>query len=331
MSSLAPSENPLCLGHDTFITHFQKAQAQGRLAHGWLLWGPQGVGKRTAAYNLIRQLFSGGQKLGTSDPLFRRIANESHGDFFLLKDPHVEAVRGLSHFLRKAPVEGLLRLVLIPDVDHFTINASNALLKILEEPAPHTFFFLTAQNQGRVLPTVRSRCRIERLFPSANFQVFAHHLQKICEELGISLPSAEEKHRLWDITKGCLGNAARLLNENTLDRFSLFKELMERALLPEGDPDFQMPFHSSHGVFWASMTKEWFGEQLLLWVQDLVIQGSQNQLKTQRQQAIFSQRDVFAWGALYDVVCRFLREAQTFNLETLQTVAVSLSLLRKKS
>jgi hypothetical protein len=66
-------------------------------------------------------------------------------------------------------------------------------------------------------------------------------------------------------------------------------------------------------------------------VQDLVIQGSQNQLGTRRQQAVFSQRDVFAWGTLYDVVCRFLREAQTFNLETLQTVAVSLSLLRKKS
>lgn len=174
---------------------FQRAQTQGHLPHGWLLCGPHGVGKRTAAHTLIRHLFGGGKKLTSHDSRFHRIALEIHGDFF----------RGdqiVISFLHKAPGEGLLRLILIPDADLLTLNSSNPLLKILEEPVPHTFFLSNGPESGVVLPTVRSRCRPIHLFPASTFQVFFDHLNHLFEAQEVHLPSCDLQQTLWGLTKG---------------------------------------------------------------------------------------------------------------------------------
>src|ERR1700730_8760597 len=183
----APRENPGLIGHDAAEAVLLQAFASNRLPHGLLITGPHGIGKATLAFRFARFLLSHAAEQGggalfapssptslalpTEHPVFRRVASSGHADLLTVErgiDPKRkrerteivgEDTRAIAAFLRLTPAEGAGRIVIVDTADEMNRNAANAVLKILEEPPDRAILILVSDNPGRLLPTIRSRCR----------------------------------------------------------------------------------------------------------------------------------------------------------------------------
>ena len=135
-------------------------------AHAYLLHGPQGIGKRALADRLMALLLCqrpAGEACGQCKSC-QLLAAGSHPDNFLLEPEEadkaikVDQVRQLVEFVVQTAQLGGRKVVLIEPVEAMNINASNALLKSLEEPSGDTVLLLVSHQPSRLLPTIKSRC-----------------------------------------------------------------------------------------------------------------------------------------------------------------------------
>lgn len=323
---LSSAENMMCLGHEAARACFEDAFSSGRLPPVWLLVGPEGVGKRTLAYHFIRSLFAPGCSVSLETPFVRRLVADSHGDFFLLKDSQVEGVRQLRSFLQKAPVEGQVRIALLPHVDQLTPAATNALLKTLEEPAEQTFFFLTARNQGSLLPTLRSRCRVLTLSP-LDRERFGAHLEVLCPAQRLARPLPQVIFSLWESTGGCLGQAMRVLEAGHISNHISFSQIIEAGIRAYDHPDFKPPFHAQHFTFWTETPQEKIAEGFLHWTQQCFVHSS-SATGPQAQREIWAQKTPLEWGYIYDRLRGFLAEAHLFKSDPLFSAMTAFAILK---
>ncbi len=130
----------------------RSAHAQDRLAHAYLITGPEGSGKRelvTALAGLI---------LGVErDPL-------KHPDAHLLEPESksrridIEKIRGLEHQLQMRSSRGGKKVGILFDADRLVEQAANAFLKTLEEPPAQSHLFLVSSLPDQLLDTILSRC-----------------------------------------------------------------------------------------------------------------------------------------------------------------------------
>jgi DNA polymerase-3 subunit delta' len=167
-------------GQDRAIAVFETARASGSLHHAWLLAGPRGVGKaRFAEMAALRLLAdAAGPRVEAPDletPADHRVAHlfaaGSHPDFRLLRrevnaktdtvrrNITIDQVRKGSELFGLSPSLSPWRAMVIDSLDDLEPAAANALLKVLEEPPPNCLFLLVSHAPGRLLPTIRSRCR----------------------------------------------------------------------------------------------------------------------------------------------------------------------------
>ncbi|MEP6786509.1 MAG: DNA polymerase III subunit delta' [Sphingomonadales bacterium] len=167
-------------GHDTQFEAMRTAIDSGRMHHAWLLHGPRGVGKGTFAQIVAARLLAeasaspptpGGFNLDDSHPTAHLIAAGSHPDLVTLhrlenektgnlaRNITVDQVRTLKAVFNGTPSQGDRRVVIVDSIDDMERGAANALLKNLEEPPASTIFLLVSHSPGRLLPTIRSRCR----------------------------------------------------------------------------------------------------------------------------------------------------------------------------
>jgi DNA polymerase III subunit delta' len=155
-------------GLDSQIASFRTAMSGERMHHAWLLAGPRGVGKGSFADFGARLLLnaedanSQSAKLidAGSHPDFRRLErlpNEKTGN--LARNITVDQVRHLRALFATGTAISDRRVVIVDSIDDMERGAANALLKSLEEPPASTIFLLVSHQPGRLLPTVRSRCR----------------------------------------------------------------------------------------------------------------------------------------------------------------------------
>lgn len=167
-------------GQDRAVTQFAEAWATRRLHHAWLLAGPKGVGKATFAHAAARRVLADAAGppsslpgIDTDDdhPVVKLVEAGSHPDMRWLerltdektektaRSISVDQVRDLGQFMGMTAALSPWRVVVIDSVDDLETSGANALLKILEEPPANTLFFLISHAPGRLLPTIRSRCR----------------------------------------------------------------------------------------------------------------------------------------------------------------------------
>ena len=211
---------------------------RGRMHHAWLLIGPEGVGKATFAYRAARRLLGAKPALGhgllgasPDDPVSRMIAGQAHPDLMVLerqvedgktkKFISVDEARGLPGFFSRSPAIAPYRVAIIDAVDDMNANAANAVLKTLEEPPERGVVFLVSSAPGRLLPTIRSRCR--RL-------VFApwdlgRLTDLAMERTGLEFDQAQ---RLAQMAKGAPGRVLDSSAEHVLAMDQLAKALVER-------------------------------------------------------------------------------------------------------
>ena len=161
-----PMDNDTIIGHDATFGAFLAAW-QNRDVHPvhpvWMLTGPRGIGKATLAYKIAKMVYG------------------NVGDFFIIdmdrnidkdgklktdgKSISVYTVRATIERMQMSSMSGEWRVVLIDSVDELTVAAENAILKLLEEPPAKTLFLLVTHQLSAVLPTVRSRARVEKMRP----------------------------------------------------------------------------------------------------------------------------------------------------------------------
>lgn len=170
------------LGHDDAWREWHAAMGSTRMHHAWMLIGPKGLGKGAFARRAAAQL--------VAEPGTRQPPIESHPDILIPEHPPenkdeakkredgqdyrrkrsipIDEIRTVQHRLTTRPTLGIRRVVILDPADDLEKNAANALLKSLEEPPVGTFFLLVTHRPGRLLPTIRSRCRTLRFAPLAD-------------------------------------------------------------------------------------------------------------------------------------------------------------------
>ena len=232
-----PRENPLLFGHAAAQAQLLDAMLGSRMHHAWLITGAPGVGKATLAYRFARRLLAcvkPGDTLAVdpASPVFRRVAIGSHADLLTVErewddkksrlrgEIVVDDARAISAFLRLTPAEGGWRVVVIDGAEHMNRNAANAVLKMLEEPPPRAVLLLTCAAPGRLLPTLRSRCRRLALAPLGTADMSAA-LAEYLPELGHG-----ERSRLAELAAGSPGRALLLAEEKGLQLATLAAEVL---------------------------------------------------------------------------------------------------------
>lgn len=176
------------VGNDAARDAFVAAAEGTALHHAWLLSGPEGIGKggfaREMAMRLLATAFDGHSRMRGNVANVHRVAQllaaGAHPDYRELvrlpKDPEkpdqdiarsikIDQVRTLQPMFATKPALSSRRVVVIDAIDDLERPGANALLKNLEEPPVGTIFLLVSHSPGRLLPTIRSRCRQLRFDP----------------------------------------------------------------------------------------------------------------------------------------------------------------------
>ena len=151
---------------------WQQLTGQQDFAHAYLFSGQPGGGKRRFASAFAAFLLCDAPENGLACEQCRscqlRLAG-SHPDLLLLepeeegKAIRVDAVRQLVGFLSQTAQQGGRKVVVLQPAEAMNVNAANALLKSLEEPSAETYLLLVSDQPSRLLPTIRSRCRVQPL------------------------------------------------------------------------------------------------------------------------------------------------------------------------
>lgn len=198
-----PMDNDCLVGHSDVWRTFVNAW-ENRDKHPihpvWMLTGTQGIGKATLAYKIAKMVYG------------------NVGDFFIIdmerniddkgkpktdgKVISVHTVRAVINKMQMSSMSGDWRVILIDSVDQLNTSASNAILKLLEEPPEKTLFLLVVHQLANVLPTVRSRSRVEKLRPLS-----VSELRELCARF---LPEEDISTDMLKLANGSFGKIANL-------------------------------------------------------------------------------------------------------------------------
>lgn len=198
-----PMDNDTLVGHSVVLKSFMNAW-NNRESHSihpvWILSGTNGIGKATLAHHIAKMVYG------------------CVGDFFIIdiernidkdgklktdgKNISVFTVRKMIEKMQMSSMSGEWRVILIDSVDELNSAASNAMLKLLEEPPAKTVFLLVVHQLSNVLPTIRSRARVEKLHP-----LTISELRELCAKF---LPGEDISTSTLKLANGSFGKIANL-------------------------------------------------------------------------------------------------------------------------
>ncbi|MAB15358.1 DNA polymerase III subunit delta' [Parvibaculum sp.] len=232
-----PRETAGLIGQDEAEQVLFDAFMSGRMHHAWLLTGPKGIGKATLAHRMAKFVLRYGSPeaaraagatglyLREDDPVFRQGLAQSLSDLLVIRRPYddkskrlktiipVEEVRRTAGFFGMSAGAGGWRVTIIDSADEMNANAANALLKVLEEPPANSLFLVISHQPGRLLPTIRSRCRTLPLKPLSH--------DAIAEVLAANEAEAapDDREAIARLAEGSAGRALSLSAGGGLDLY----------------------------------------------------------------------------------------------------------------
>lgn len=255
-----PRETTSLYGHAAAEAALLTAYKSGQIPHAWLIGGGQGIGKATLAYRMARFVLThpdpfsenvqqvSSLQVDAPHPVARQVAAGSHGGLLTLErtanDKGVmrsvitvdESRETISFFGSTAAVAGW-RVCVVDTVDELNANASNALLKILEEPPARSLFLLVSNMPSRVLATIQSRCRKLALRSLAVEEVIAAAAESV--QIEANDPQLREAAEAADGSVAhaltLMGGEALGLQQRTSTLLDMLPRLDYRALHALGD------------------------------------------------------------------------------------------------
>lgn len=227
-------------GHDDAWREWRAAVVGPRLHHGWILSGRRGVGKAAFAMAAARELVAeAGIPQPSGDhpdvivlaPLPASAEDEKKRDegkpYQSKRNITVDQIRAMQQRLTTRPTLGSRRAIVIDPADDLEKGAANALLKCLEEPPAGSYFLLVVHRPGRLLPTIRSRCRVLPFLPVARAEIDAI-LRREAPQAG-----PEVREAAIAAAGGSPGAALEFVDLDLGAVYGLMREIAE-----QGDPDF---------------------------------------------------------------------------------------------
>jgi DNA polymerase-3 subunit delta' len=196
------------IGFEEIKTQLIQAYNLQKLPHAILLNGKEGIGKSLFAKEFSREIL----KNNFSDLL---IIEKDEGK----REINVDKIRKISNFVNQTSAGNNDKFIIIDAASELNKSASNALLKILEEPNQKNFLILISHNLNQILPTIRSRCQIVKI-NNHNFQNFSKIIEK---NINFSL---QEKEFLAEIFNN---SPAQVINFGA--QTSRFYQLFLRSIL----------------------------------------------------------------------------------------------------
>ncbi|MEO8115447.1 MAG: DNA polymerase III subunit delta' [Phenylobacterium sp.] len=314
------------IGHEAAEQAFEASRRRGRLHHAWLLTGPEGVGKATFAYRAARRLLGAPEDpshgvLGASPdhPVSRQVMARAHPDLLVLermgddgklrKVIPVDDARKLSEFFSKSPANAPHRVAIIDAADDLDLDAANALLKSLEEPPVRGVLLLVAHAPGRLLATIRSRCR--RLafqpLPQEDAAAFVRDRTDV---------TPEEALRLARMAQGAPGRALALAAAQAIAMDDAARALL--ADLPGVDESMALAladrFRGGEGQAQFNLLFDRLGERVHALTLGGITPGS---------------APLDRWAQAWETLQRLPREVEALNLDRTDALFTALSELRQ--
>ena len=159
-------------GYDNLFLEFDNLLNNNLLPNKILLSGANGIGKYTFAVHFINYVLSKNEddsysfkskQININNKSFKLMNNSTHPNFSLInlkinkKNIEIEQIRNIINYSQKSSFNQNKRFILIDNIELLTKNASNSLLKLLEEPPENLYFILIHDNSYRILETIKSR------------------------------------------------------------------------------------------------------------------------------------------------------------------------------
>ncbi len=339
-----PRETEILYGHAEAEDALRHAFMSGRLHHAWLVTGPAGIGKATLAYRFARFLLkysdprvveaAGIETLHVppEDAIFRRVAARGHANVLTLRKPwndktkrymtvlSVDEVRRTQSFFGMKAGEGGWRICIVDTADDMNANAANALLKVLEEPPPQTIFFVLANHPGRLLPTIRSRCRQLALKPLRHDQL----LSAVHGHLGHMADGDMEA--VARLAQGSVGRALMLAGGGGIELYREMHGLI--SSLPKADIPAIHAMADKLARRGNDQAYGMFRELLSDWLVRLVRQGATG--PDRAGEIVAGESDVMArladgapldrWVEVWENTARSAERAEALNLDRKQVI-----------
>lgn len=324
-----PRQRDRLIGHHEAEAELLSAYRSRRMHHAWILAGPKGIGKATLAFRFARFALAHPDPataavaeapdcaIPTGHPDFRKVAAGAHPGLLHLRRPYdpkrkakdkikqdltVDEIRRTVPFFGSTGSEGSWRICIVDAADDMNVNAANALLKILEEPPKRSLFLVLSHAPGRLLPTIRSRCRM------------LHMRALSCEEvltglgdLGVADPADRVAARAADLAQGSLRKAIKLAEGDSIDLADRFARLM--AGLPRLDAA------TAHDL--ADQVSRNGADDAWSLFQDLVADHLHTRLGEAGQGSL---QRLVRLSEVWEKTSRAAREADAYNLDRKQIV-----------
>ena len=315
----APRETTVLHGQAEAERALLEAYRGRRFHHAWLIAGPAGIGKATLAYRMARFVLAHPDprtpavqratslQVDADHPVARRIAAQAHGDLLVLErtinektnklrqDIQVDDVRRTVTFFGSTAGEGGWRVAIVDAVDELNREGANALLKVLEEPPRRAVLLLVSHSAARVLPTIRSRCRLLALRPLLATEVARAAATAIGEDAEAANIKAAAA-----VADGSVRRALALLDGEALDLRSRITALLEQ--LPAVDP---RALHALGDRLYGSdpATLAAFVDTVNAWLSARLSSGEPDRARIARVAEVWERINCSA------------RDVETFNLE----------------
>lgn len=352
-----PRKNLELLGHDGAERTILDAWNAGRMPHAWLITGPRGIGKATFAYRVARFVLAQDGQGAADDgpglfgdalppavpdtmaidpdhPVVARVASSGHADLRVLEPnmPHpdhgrpsrqivVGHVRKAVRFTNMTSAEEGWRVILVDPADELNANAQNAILKSLEEPPANVLFLLVCNAPGRLLPTIRSRCRRVSLDPLAP-EIVADLLFRYCPDL-----SDGDRQALAQLSGGSIGDALALADSGGLELYQTVVKLLGSLDNPDIPGIHALGDTISRAGQQASDRFATLRHLIGQWLTRLVIAGARAETPPEivpgegRISAQFLARaPLDQWVEVWEKVTSLMARADSANLDRKQTI-----------
>jgi len=354
---LLPKQTDELFGHNAAENSFLDAFNSDRIHHAWLIAGPKGIGKATFAWRCAKFLLAKDSGDGAGPDMFgelpkhssldvdpadttiQRIKAGGHGGVVLLertenpktgklrKDIVIDDVRNLISFFGQTNTEGGWRVAIIDAVDEMNTNAANALLKLLEEPPAKSILLLVAHSPGRLLPTIRSRCRQLSLSPLGGEDITGLIRSKYSEL------SEQEVSEVCENAEGAPGKAINLIESNGLATIKKLDTLLSQV--PNTDISQLHAISAELGGVKADQEYRLFVDMFQARIQNIILHASgagpsetaQNQT-SQLLSRISALSGVDNWLELWEKTRELITRADAVNLDRKQVIISLFSNLR---
>ncbi len=317
----------------------------GRMHHAWLLGGPKGIGKATLAYRFARFALmypdpaapavraATDLSVPEDSPAFRRVAGRAHPNLLAMERPWddrnkryktelaVDEIRKTVGFFGSTGGEGGWRIAIVDPADEMNPSAANALLKVLEEPPARSLFFVLSHTPGRLLPTIRSRCRRLDVAPLPPEAIVA-----ALDANGEVDADAEDIRLAATLAEGSLRRAILLLSEGGIETYRAFARFAAAA----GAPDVTAMHALADSVSGRRADDAYYGflDTVRAWLARRV-RGEDEPVAEARPGPELRAVPLARWAEVWDKIAQSSTEAEDLNLDRKQVVlSILMSLAR---